>query len=103
MTRDDCIFVGLRLFGVWLGILAFREGLSFFGDAMMMSTMWDISDDALVEMNQTREYFHQNFLSRTVAACLRIVGLSLGSWYLLRRGAALVVWMSPADRDSAAV
>ena len=103
MTRDDYIFVGLRLLGVWLAILAFREGLILLGDSMMMSTLWNVSDEALVEMNQSREYFHQNFMSRIGAAAVKFAGLSIGSWYLIRRGAALVVWMTPTARDSDAV
>ena len=103
MTRDDYIWVGIRLFGVWLAILALIASLQFFSDSLNLWLYSDLPSESFEAIGQTREILVARYAAPVVVGGIKVVCLWGVAWYLLRRGSGLVRWVAPQDRDADAV
>ena len=98
MNREDYIWVGIRIFGIWLAVLCLGAVLSTVGSALHLYVAHSLSDSSLDESRKLAQDMLLNSRIEVGIGVLRAVVYGSASWYMLRRGAALVGWVAPGER-----
>jgi hypothetical protein len=94
MTREDYIWVAMRIFGIYLLVLAVTNLPGFITGLYFVSTIWNNVDplrggvgmESAVMLNQV---LVKTFANRSINSILKTLIFSVAGWYMLCRGGFL--------------
>lgn len=109
MTREDYIWVAMRIFGIYLLVLAVTNLPGFITGLYFVSTIWNNVDplrdgvgmESAVMLNQV---VVKTFANRSINSILKALTFSVAGWYMLCRGGflfSLVNGQNPLSDTSA--
>lgn len=95
MEKSDYVWVGIRIFGIFLLIQAVLALPNLFTSSLEIYTNWIKVPDTTDPLNTMRSYLFSTGLNALVGAITRVLIYGLVGLYLTRSGRILFRWIFP--------